>query len=41
MTQDPYTFEEESITLHHMDYNSETKKVLLEKVNTKSKKSLE
>jgi hypothetical protein len=41
MTQDPKIFEEESVTLHHMAYNRETKKLLLEKVNTKNKKSSE
>jgi hypothetical protein len=41
MTQDPKIFEEESVTLHHAAYNHETKKLLLEKVNTKNKKSSE
>jgi hypothetical protein len=41
MTQDPEIFEEESVTLHHVTYNRETKKLLLEKVNTKNKKSSE
>jgi hypothetical protein len=37
ITQDPEIFEEESITLCHTAYNYETKKLLLEKVNTKNK----
>jgi hypothetical protein len=41
ITQDPKIFEEESVTLHHMTYNRETKKLLLEKVNTKNKRSSE
>ena len=41
MTQDPEIFEEESITLHKATYNHETKKLLLEKTNTKNKKSPE
>ena len=39
MTQDPEIFEEEFPTLHHATYNRETKNLLLEKVNTKNKKS--
>jgi len=39
ITQDLKIFEEESITLHHTTYNHETKKLLLEKVNTKNKRS--
>jgi hypothetical protein len=34
-------FEENSVTLHHMTYKIETKKILLEKVNTKNNKSSE
>jgi hypothetical protein len=41
ITQDPKIFEEESVTLHHVAYNRETKKLLLEKVNTKNKRSSE
>ena len=41
MTRDLEIFEEESVTLHHADYNSETKKLLLEKVNNKNKNSYE
>jgi hypothetical protein len=41
ITQDPKIFEEESVTLHHAAYNHETKKLLLEKVNTKNKRSSE
>jgi hypothetical protein len=41
ITQEPEIFEEESFTLHHVAYNRESKKILLEKVNTKNKKSLE
>jgi len=41
MTRDPEIFEEESFTMHHVTYNCETKKLLLEKVNTKKKNSLE
>jgi hypothetical protein len=39
MTQDLEIFEEESVSLHHAIYNRETTKLLLEKVNTKNKKS--
>jgi hypothetical protein len=35
--QEPKIFEEESVTLHHMTYNRNSKKVLIEKVNTKKK----
>jgi hypothetical protein len=39
MTKDPEIFEEEPATLHHVAYNRETKKLLLEKFNMKDKKS--
>lgn len=39
MTQDPEIFEGESITLHRVTYNRETKKLLLEKFDTKNKMS--
>jgi hypothetical protein len=39
MTRDPEIFEEEFSTLNHRAYNCETKKLLLEKVNTKNKNS--
>jgi hypothetical protein len=41
MTHDPEIFEDEYVTLHHMAYNRETKKLLLEKVDAKNKKSSE
>jgi hypothetical protein len=44
MTQNPKNpeiFEEESVTLHHTTYNCETKKLLLEKINTKNERSSE
>ena len=41
ITQDPKIFEEESITLHQVAYNHETKKLLLENMNTKNKTSSE
>jgi hypothetical protein len=39
VTHDPEIFEEGSVTLHLVAYNCETKKLLLEKVNTKNTKS--
>jgi len=39
MTQDPNIFEEESLTLHHVAYNIESKQIFVENVNTKNKKS--
>jgi hypothetical protein len=41
ITQEPKNFEEESITLHHVAYNRESKKLLLEKLNTRNKNSSE
>jgi hypothetical protein len=41
ITQNPKIFEEESGTLNHATYNRETKKLIIEKVNTKNKKSSE
>jgi hypothetical protein len=41
MNEDPDIFEEEFSTLQHATYNRETKKLLLEKNNTKNKKSSE
>jgi hypothetical protein len=41
ITQDPEIFEEESVTLHHVAYNHETKKLLLKKVNIRNKRSSE
>jgi hypothetical protein len=38
VTQEPKIFEEESVTLHHTAYNRSSKKLLIEKVNTKNKK---
>jgi hypothetical protein len=38
VTQEPEIFEEESVTLHHTTYNRASKKLLIEKVNTKNKK---
>jgi len=40
-TQGLEIFEEESVTLHHMAYNRSSKKLLIEKVNTKNKKLFE
>jgi hypothetical protein len=39
--QEPLIFEEESVTLHHMDFNKESKKLLIEKINLKNKKVVE
>jgi hypothetical protein len=33
--QEPEIFEEESITLHHVAYNRNSKKLFIEKVNAK------
>jgi hypothetical protein len=41
ITQEPKIFKEEFVTLHHAAYNRESKKLLLEKVNTRNKKSSE
>jgi hypothetical protein len=41
ITQEPEIFEEEYVTFHHAIYNRESKKLLLEKFNTKNKKSSE
>jgi hypothetical protein len=37
-SQEPKIFEEESVTLHHMTYHKNSKKLLIEKVNLKNKK---
>jgi len=39
--QKSFIFEEESITLHHVSYNKESKKLLIEKLNLKNKKVVE
>jgi hypothetical protein len=39
VTQEPKIFEEESVTLHHVAYNKNSKKLLIEKVNMKKKVS--
>jgi len=41
ITQEPKIFEEEYVTLHHVAYNCESKKLLLEKSNRKYKNSSE
>jgi hypothetical protein len=41
ITQEPEIFEEEYVTLHHTTYNHESKHLLLEKFNTKNKRSSE
>jgi hypothetical protein len=38
---EPLIFEEESITLHHVAFNKESKKLLIEKINLKNKKVVE
>ena len=38
VSQEPYIFEEESITLNHATYHESSKKMLIEKVNLKNKK---
>jgi hypothetical protein len=37
-SQEPEVFEEESVTLHHVTYNKNSKKLLIEKVNLRNKK---
>jgi hypothetical protein len=39
--QEPLVFEEESVTLHHVTFNKESKKLLIEKINLKNKKVVE
>ena len=41
VTQELDIFEEESVTLHHAAYHKISKKLLIEKVNMKSKKASE
>jgi hypothetical protein len=38
VSQEQEIFEGESVTLHHTDYNTSSKKLLIEKVNIKNKK---
>jgi hypothetical protein len=37
-TQEPIIFEEESLTLHHATFNKNSRKLVIEKVNSKNKK---
>jgi hypothetical protein len=36
--QEPLVFEEEYVTLHHVAFNKESKKLLIDKINLKNKK---
>jgi hypothetical protein len=40
-SQEPKIFEEEFVTLHHVTYHKNSKKLLIEKVNMKNKKVVE